>query len=200
MSHLPEFTRRVVDWTPWIETIDDIDAAPDQLAIVDEIVGGRKTGRTYWAALAHDADVLRHRHDLFPETLRDKADEGGSPRADLELSAVAGSRVTGCVYCASVHARAYVQLAQNAELIDAVLADGGAAAIPDREHALVAFSAKLSEAPHDITASDLTPMRDAGFSDLEIYDIAHASAMFAWANRLLLTLGGQTVDREAAAE
>ena len=193
MSHLPAFTRRIVDWTPWIETVDETGATPDQLAIVDEIVGSRQTGRTYWATLAHDADVLRHRHDLFPETLRDKSDEGGSPRSDLELSAVAASRATGCVYCASVHARAYQQLTRNTGLIDAVLADGAAAAIPEREHALVVFSAKLAEAPEDVSTTDLRPLRDAGYSDLEIADIAYASAMFAWANRLLLTLGGQTV-------
>ncbi len=193
MSHLPTFTRRVVDWTPWIETIDDGDATEDQLAIVQEIVGSRKTGRTYWAILAHDADVLRHRHDLFPETLRDKAEEGGSPRSDLELSAVAASRATGCVYCASVHARAYAQLTGNADLIDSVLRDGTDASLPEREWALVAFSAKLAEAPQAITAADLEPLRDPGYSDLDIFDIAHSSAMFAWANRLLLTLGGQTV-------
>lgn len=197
MSHLPAFTRRVVDWTPWVETIDEIDATDAQRAIVDEIVGGRKTGRTYWATLAHDADVLRHRHDLFPETLRDKSEEGGSPRADLELSAVAASKATGCVYCASVHARAYQQLTGGTAVIDAVLEDGAAATLPRREAALVAFSAKLAEAPGEIAAADLAPLRDAGFSDLEIYDIAHASAMFAWANRLLLTLGGQTVDASA---
>ena len=193
MSHLPGFTRMVVDWTPWIETIDDIEATPDQLAIVDQIVGSRRTGRTYWAALAHDADVLRHRHDLFPETLRDKSGEGGSPRTDLELSAVAASRETGCVYCASVHARAYVQFGGDAALVDAVLADGATADLPGREWALVAFSAKLGGAPNEIGPGDLEPLRAAGFTDLEIYDIAHASAMFAWANRLLLTLGAQSV-------
>ena len=193
MSHLPQFTRQVVDWTPWIETIDDGDATPDQLAIVQDIVGSRKTGRTYWATLAHDADVLRHRHDLFPETLRDKQEEGGSPRSDLELSAVAASKATGCVYCASVHARAYQQLTGNTELIDGVLHDGVVARLPMREAALVAFSAKLADAPSEITGQDLQPLRDAGYSDLEIFDIAHSSAMFAWANRLLLTLGGQTV-------
>ena len=104
MSQPPEFTRQVVAWTPWIETVDETDATPEQLAIVAEITGSRKTGRTYWAALARDADVLRHRHDLFPETLRDKAGEGGSPASDLELAAVAASRATGCVYCASKHA------------------------------------------------------------------------------------------------
>ena len=193
MSHRPGFTRKVVEWTPWVETIDDGDATPDQLAIVDEIVGSRKTGRTYWATLAHDADVLRHRHDLFPETLRDKREEGGSPRSDLELSAVAASKATGCVYCASVHARAYQQLTGTTEVIDAVLRDGAGADVPAREAALVAFSAKLAAAPSEITSRDLQALRDAGCSDLEIFDIAHSSAMFAWANRLLLTLGTQAI-------
>lgn len=193
MSHLPQFTRRVVNWTPWIETIDETDATDEQRAIVNEIVGSRMTGRTYWATLAHDADVLLHRHDLFLETLRDKQEEGGSPRSDLELSAVAASKLTGCVYCASVHARAYHQLTGNTQLIDAVLRDGADVDLPAREAALVAFSVKLADAPCRITGRDLEPLRDAGYSDLEIFDIAHASAMFAWANRLLLTLGSQSV-------
>ena len=40
-----------------------------------------------------------------------------------------------------------------------------------------------------MTAADLVPLREAGFSDLEILDITYASAMFAWANRLMQTLG-----------
>jgi alkylhydroperoxidase family enzyme len=33
------------------------------------------------------------------------------------------------------------------------------------------------------------PLREIGLSDLEILDLTHAIAMFAWANRLMQPLG-----------
>ena len=49
-------------------------------------------------------------------------------------------------------------------------------------------SGKLTRDPAGMTAEDLAPLRQAGFSDLEILDVTYA-AMFAWANRLMQTLG-----------
>ncbi|HEV2529958.1 MAG TPA: peroxidase-related enzyme [Thermomicrobiales bacterium] len=190
---LPAFTRRVVDWVPRIETVDDGDATPEQLEIVAEIAGARKTGRTYWATLAHDPAVLRSRHQLFPETLRDKTTEGGAPAADLELAAVVTSRVTGCVYCASVHARAFVRSGGDADQVDTVLA-GDPTGLPARQAAIVALSARLARDPDGFSVTDLTLARSAGLSDLELLDVGHAAAMFAWANRLMLSLGDQSVD------
>ena len=37
--------------------------------------------------------------------------------------------------------------------------------------------------------ADLEPLRSVGLSDLEILDLTHVVAMFAWATRLLQTLG-----------
>ena len=48
-------------------------------------------------------------------------------------------------------------------------------------------------------AADLAPLRRAGLSDLEILDVTHATAMFAWANRLMQTLG-ESVPPAAAAQ
>ena len=58
-----------------------------------------------------------------------------------------------------------------------------------REQAIIDYSVKLTRDHANLTAADLTPLRDAGLTDLEILDVTHAAAMFAWANRLMLTLG-----------
>ncbi len=191
-ADLPVFTREPVDWVPRIETVDEIEATPDQLAIVAEIAGARRTGRTYWATLAHDPDVLRSRHQLFPETLRDKSEEGGAAAADLELAAVAASRVTGCVYCASVHARAFVRYGGESQVIDAVLA-GDPSGLDPRPAAIVGLAAGLARDPQTFRTADLAPARAAGLSELAILDIGYAAAMFAWANRLMLSLGDQAI-------
>ena len=38
-------------------------------------------------------------------------------------------------------------------------------------------------------AAEIRALRSAGLSDSDIADLADAVAMFAWANRLMLTLG-----------
>jgi uncharacterized peroxidase-related enzyme len=179
------FTLDFLDWEPWIETIDEIDATPEQLGVVDEIMRGKK-GRAYWATLAHDVAALRGRMPLYTAILQG---EGGGPRADRELAAAAGSRVTGCVYCASVHARAYAQQVRSREMIQRLLDEGTATELPPRERAIVDFAATLSTAPDAIGPDDLTPLTDAGLSDVEILDVAQAASIFANANRLMLTLG-----------
>jgi uncharacterized peroxidase-related enzyme len=185
MSGTTRFTLEILDWQPWIETVDETDATPEQQAVVDEIMKGKK-GRAYWATLAHDVAALRGRMPLYTAILQG---EGGGPRADRELAAAAGSRVTGCVYCASVHARAYAQQVRSKEMIQRLLDEGTGTELAPRERSIVDFAAKLSATPDAVGAADLAPLTEAGLSDVEILDVAQATAIFANANRLMLTLG-----------
>jgi uncharacterized peroxidase-related enzyme len=74
--------------------------------------------------------------------------------------------------------------------MDRLLEEGVDAPLNDaREQAIVDFSAKLTRNPAGLTSDDIKPLRVAGLTDLEIYDIAQSAAMFAWANRLMQTLG-----------
>lgn len=186
------FTMAFLDWQPWIPTVDEADATPEQLAVVDEILKG-KQGRAYWATLAHDVAALQARMPLYTAVLQG---EGGGPRADRELAATAGSRVTGCVYCASVHARAYSHQMRDRTLIQRLLDEGVETDLPPRERAIVDFAAKLHRAPDAVGPDDLAPMIEAGMSDVEILDVAQAAAIFANANRLMLTLGQGSVPEE----
>ena len=54
---------------------------------------------------------------------------------------------------------------------------------------LVDFSVKLTKTPNQILPEDPAALRAVGLTDLEILDLTHVVAMFAWANRLLQTLG-----------
>jgi uncharacterized peroxidase-related enzyme len=137
--------------------------------------------------LALDLPALVQRTGLFNSTMRRP---GGASNAERELAATAASRVNGCVYCASVHAERYVQYAKKPEMMQRLLDEGVDAPINDpREQAIVEFAVKLTRDPAGLRASDLQPLRNAGITDLEIYDVAQSAAMFAWANRLMQTLG-----------
>ena len=179
------FTQDQLTWRPWLETIDEVDATPEQVALVKEVAPSAN-GRPYYALLAHDVPVLRARTALFNGVMYHP---GGARRSDRELSAVATSRVNGCPYCASVHARLYSQLTKDTATIQRLLDEGVETALPERERAIVDYAVKLTRTPNDLTASDLALLRQVGLTDEEVLDITYATAMFAWANRLLQTLG-----------
>jgi uncharacterized peroxidase-related enzyme len=179
------FTMDTLRWQPWLETVDDVGPTAEQAALVQEVAPSPES-RPYYALLAHDAPALRERTALFNAVMYGR---GGARRADRELAAVATSLVNGCRYCTSVHARRYVQLTKAADMMQRLLDEGVVTPLDQRERAVVTYAAKLTRDPAAMTAADLTPLRESGFSDVEILDLTYAAAMFAWANRLMQTLG-----------
>ena len=179
------FTIDPVQWKAWLNTVRLDDATPDQLAVLEESHPSAKTS-PYYLLLVHDVEVLRQRSRLFNAVMYGKR---GLSRADRELASVAVSRVNGCVYCASVHAQRYAQLTKQPELITRILAEGVETELDPRSRAIVDYSVKLTLTPQQISTDDLATLRAVGLTELEILDLSHVIAMFAWANRLMQTLG-----------
>jgi alkylhydroperoxidase family enzyme len=61
----------------------------------------------------HDAPALRERSALFNAIMYG---QGAPPRAERELGAAVEPILNGCVYCASVPAQFYIQLAKRPEV------------------------------------------------------------------------------------
>lgn len=184
----PTWTVAMLDWRPWVETLYEAGHSPEYLAEAEAVAPNIK-GSTYFATLAHDLPALVQRTALFSSSMRSP---GGATNDERELAAVVTSRINGCVYCASVHARAYNVYAKKPEVIEEIYVNGVEApvsAASQREQAIIDFSAKLTQEHNELTPADLEPLRAAGLTDLDILDVAHSAAMFAWANRLMLTLG-----------
>ena len=180
------FTLDELDWQPWIQTVAEIGLTDDELEQVYEQAPNAKAS-PYFATLALNLPALVQRTGLFNNAMRSA---GGATSAERELAATAVSRVNGCVYCASVHARRYVIYSKKHDQIERLLDEGVSVPFDDpKEQAIVDFSVRLTEDSAALSAEDVLPLREAGFSDLEIYDIAISAAMFAWANRLMQTLG-----------
>jgi uncharacterized peroxidase-related enzyme len=180
------FTTDELDWHSWLEIVDPATATPEQIAVLEESNSRAKTSE-YYLTLIHDTEALRQRSRLFNAVMYGR---DGLSRPERELSTVGASRINGCPYCASVHSRLYIQLAKKPEIIQTIFEKGvDDADLPPRERALIDYAAKLTRQPAAMSAADLEPSREAGYSDLEILDATHAIAMFAWANRLMQTLG-----------
>ncbi len=185
MAEKLNFTADPVEWSAWLDPIALETATPEQIAVLEESTPTAKTS-PYYLLLVRDVDVLRERSRLYNAIMYGSR---GLPRADRELAAVAVSRVNGCVYCASVHIQRYIQLTKRPEIMQRLIDEGVETELPPRERAIVDFAVKLTRTPPTLTAADLKPLRQLGLTDQEILDLTHATAMFAWANRLMQTLG-----------
>jgi uncharacterized peroxidase-related enzyme len=179
------FTLDELAWKAWIETVSLDAATPDQIQVLEESNPKAKTS-PYYLTLVHEPEALRQRSKLFNTVMYGPR---GLPRAERELAAVAESRINGCPYCASVHARLFAQLTKQPETIQRVLDDGVAAPLEGRRRAIVDYAAALTASPPAVSTAHVEALRAAGLSDAEILDLTQVVAMFAWANRLMQTLG-----------
>jgi uncharacterized peroxidase-related enzyme len=88
-----------------------------------------------------------------------------------------------------VHAQRFEQLAKRNDVIGQVFTQPQGAGTNARERAIVQAAIDLTLAPAEFGAGRLQAARAAGLTALEILDLVHAIAIFAWANRLMLNLG-----------
>ena len=179
------FTNASLEWKAWLDTVQLDQATAQQLQVLESSHPKAKVS-DYYLLLVHQAEILDQRSTAFNAIMYAP---GGLSRAERELASTVVSRVNGCVYCASVHAQRFEQLAKRQDVIAQVFADPATAGTNERERAIVAFSIDLTLQPHTIADSSLQRLADAGLSDAEILDLIHAIAIFAWANRLMLNLG-----------
>ena len=185
MKSMRDFTHGELDWRPWLAPLD-LNAATEQQLIALKVTPSNRAVGAYSLVLAHDPEALSERSPLYNGIMFGAK---GLPRADRELGAVAASRINGCAYCASVHALRFTQLTKEPEVMERVQVDGVEAALDPRRRAILDYSAKLTRDPAAINPADAVPLRQQGLTDLDILDLTHAVAMFAWANRLMQTLG-----------
>jgi alkylhydroperoxidase domain protein/CMD domain protein len=177
------FTRDEIGWLPWLPALPIKELTQRHK---DGLVDEGRAKSDYFRLLARDPEVLGARtrtdNDIFYT-------KGGLPRAERELAAAATSRVNGCVFCASVHARFAAHYSRRPEDVDRLLARGLAADLGPRWNAIVAGAKALTVTPVAFGPGEVGRLREAGLADDEIIDVIHASAFFNWANRLMLTLG-----------
>jgi uncharacterized peroxidase-related enzyme len=63
------------------------------------------------------------------------------------------------------------------------------AGLSARQRAMLAFAVKLTRQPAEIDEADRAALRDAGFSDRDIWDIAAVAGFFNMSNRVATAVG-----------
>jgi uncharacterized peroxidase-related enzyme len=111
------------------------------------------------------------------------SDEGLS-KAERELIVVATSGANHCTYCVVAHGAILRVRAKDPQLADRVASNPYAAALTERQRAIVDLALLIATDSATLTDADLDDAREAGLSDEEIWDIGAITALFAMSNRM----------------
>ncbi len=94
------------------------------------------------------------------------------------------SCANNCYYCLVAHGAAVRHMSGDPELGELLAANYRAADLDDRHRAMLDFAWKMTATPDQIEETDRDALRDVGFSDRDIWDIAAVTGFFNMSNRL----------------
>ena len=108
----------------------------------------------------------------------------GLSKLEREMIAVAVSSVNRCYYCLTAHGAAVRQLSGDPVLGELMAMNYRAAELEPRHRAMLDFAVKLTEAPWTVEERDREALRDAGFGERDLWDIAAIASLFNMSNRM----------------
>jgi uncharacterized peroxidase-related enzyme len=135
--------------------------------------------------------ALRPRHLELWNSFYDELMRGESTltKVQREMIAVVVSTVNRCHYCMVSHGAFLRKLTGEPLLVEQLRTNYAYADIEPRERAMLDFAVKLTERSSACTEDDVQALREAGWSDEDVMDIAEVAAMFNFTNRLASGLG-----------
>ncbi|MEM6429681.1 MAG: peroxidase-related enzyme [Deinococcota bacterium] len=121
-----------------------------------------------------------------------KRDDSTLSRKEREMVALVVSSENECEYCLASHSAFLRALDDSDEAkitADVLVHNYRRAELSERERAMCDFAIKMTKNAAEMTPDDLTPLRDIGLNDAEIFELAQVAAMFNFTNRLANALG-----------
>lgn len=108
----------------------------------------------------------------------------GLSKLEREMIAVAVSSVNRCYYCLTAHGAAVRQLSGDPVLGEMMVMNYRAAELSPRHRAMLDFAVKLTDTPHLIDEDDREGLRQAGFGERDIWDVAAVASFYNMSNRI----------------
>jgi uncharacterized peroxidase-related enzyme len=157
------------------------DLSPAMAAMFDKCVEKIGFVPNVLAAYAFDMPRLEAFSGMYNDLMLAPS---GLNKLEREMIAVVVSSANRCYYCLTAHGAAVRQMSGDPALGELLVMNYRAAHLSTRHKAMLDFSWKLTVEPFAITETDRQGLRDAGFSDRDIADIAMVAAFFNMSNRV----------------
>ena len=132
-------------------------------------------------AYAFDEKKLRAFTDTYNDLM---LGDSGLSKLEREMIAVAVSSINHCYYCLVAHGAAVRQLSGDPALGEMMVMNFRAADLSPKQTAMLEFAVKLTEEPAKIAEADRAALRNAGFTDRDIWDIAAVAGFYNMTNRV----------------
>jgi uncharacterized peroxidase-related enzyme len=133
------------------------------------------------AAYSFDQDKLRAFIAMYNDLL---LADSGLTKLEREMIAVAVSAENKCNYCLAAHGAQVRALSGDPALGDTLVYNYRAAGLEPRHRAMLDFATKLTNSPAEMDEPDRQELRDQGFTDRDIWDIAAVASFFNMSNRM----------------
>ncbi|TMM52792.1 peroxidase-related enzyme [Sulfitobacter sabulilitoris] len=159
MDPLPEATQKYFD------------VCQDKLGMVPNVL----------RAYAFDADKLNSFTAMYNDLM---LGDSAISKLEREMIAVVVSSINKCFYCLVAHGAAVRQLSGDPKLGEALVMNYRVAPLDARQRAMLDFAARMTTASASIEEADRQILRDHGFSDRDIWDIASVAGFFNMTNRV----------------
>ena len=163
--------------------VPDLEDLPEDLrARIEEETERAGFTPNVFAAMAYKPSHFRAFFDYHDALVEDTALE----REEIEMIIVAVSGVNHCYYCNVAHGALVRIYAEDPLLADQLVANYRTADINDAHRTMLDVAVKLTERPTAVERDDLEALREAGFGEEALWDIASVTAFYNLSNRLAM--------------
>ncbi|PUB15552.1 peroxidase-related enzyme [Yoonia sediminilitoris] len=156
---LPENTRKYFD------------VCQDKLGMVPNVL----------QAYAFDIDKLNAFTALYNDTMLAAS---GLSKLEREMIAVVVSSINKCFYCLTAHGAAVRALSSNPQLGEMLVMNWRVAPLDARQTAMLEFAELVTMSSAKVGETDRDALRQVGFSDRDIWDIASVTGFYNMSNRI----------------
>lgn len=114
--------------------------------------------------------------------------DSGLSKLEREMIAVTVSSENKCFYCLTAHGAAVRQLSGDPALGEALVMNYRVAPLTPKQRAMLDFAVKMTKASATIEEADRQALRDTGWTDRDIWDIANTAGFYNMSNRVASAL------------
>jgi uncharacterized peroxidase-related enzyme len=169
----------------FIRTIAVDQAAGDVRAMYERTQGALGYVPNYAKVFSHRPDVMTGWSGLLASI------RGHLDARRYELVTLAAARALRSSYCMLAHGSILLRQFYSAEQMTAIAREPAATELPPADVAMMAFAEKIARDASAITEADVRALREHGFNDTEVFDIAAAAAARCFFSKLLDALGAE---------
>jgi len=172
----------------WLPVITDEEASPEVRKMYDYIRERWTFVPNYFYALGRDSQLLQDQMNLFTNAMYDQR-EGGLPRLLKEQLALVVSGLNSSTYCVAAHMEILGKLGIERPISRKLSRDYLSAPVEPAVMELFRFAEKLTRTPASMEKADVDRLREAGWSDVAIFDTVLVTSLYNCANRFSAGLG-----------